>query len=817
MRRAKRLKTKGIYFLYRVLQAFGLPVLLFYFLFRGLRNRGYWRSIPQRFGFLPRSFRQTGPGAIWLHAVSVGEVLACLELVGRLRSEFPRSGLFVSTSTLAGRETAEQKLGGLADGVFYAPADYAFAVRRVLRALQPSVVAIAETEIWPNLFREVKRTGAGLTILNGRISDRAFPRYQRFQWIFRAVLPVADSILAQTEAMRDRFVLLGAPPERVRTSGNFKYDFEAHPAPKDSPVFAHLGRARPAHVWIAASTMPPADAGDVDEDDVVIQAFQEVAERHGNLLLILVPRKPERFDVVAQKLGAAGVPFVRRTELPGDSQRKDQDPQAEAPAPHAPGQIPLPHVLLLDTIGELSGLFAIADLVFMGGTLARRGGHNILEPAFFGKPVIVGPHMENFRDIADQFRSAGACVEIGHGSELSSAVERLLDDSGGAREIGRKALECAEARRGATDRAVHEVRELSRRHLPWYRPATPWFEVRWALARVWELGSRHRQASHLRDQRRLDVPVISVGNLSMGGTGKTPCVLRLVEVLKDRGHKPGILTRGYGRGSPEKYMLLEPGAVVKAEHSGDEPQIFVRSRLAPVGIGADRVEVGRLLRNAFDIDVVVLDDGFQHLRLARDVDVVLIDALDPFGGGDVFPLGRLREPMEGLARADIILITRIDISDNGPAVESSVRQWNSRAPVFRAWLEPQLWVENVTGREYRIGERPFGRAVGFCGLGNPHSFRRTLEELGVDLADWVEFEDHHRYRPHEVERLASRALAEGAAALVTSEKDVVNLCDSRDDLTGKVPLFWLKVGLKIEREEEYVSELERRIRERRTR
>ena len=252
------MKIRGIYFLYRVLQAFGLPVLILYFLFRGLRNRAYWRSLPQRFGFLPRSFRQTGPGAIWLHAVSVGEVLACVEFLRRLRAEFPNSRLFVSTSTLAGRATAGDKLRDLADGVFYAPVDYVFAVRRVLRALRPAAVVIAETEIWPNLFREVHRTGAGLAIVNGRISDRAFPRYLPFRWFFRGALSAADSILAQTDAMGQRFLALGALPERTHTGGNFKYDFEARAAAAGSPVPALLERARPGKVWIAASTMPPA-------------------------------------------------------------------------------------------------------------------------------------------------------------------------------------------------------------------------------------------------------------------------------------------------------------------------------------------------------------------------------------------------------------------------------------------------------------------------------------------------------------------------------------------------------------------------------
>ena len=734
-----------------------------------------------------------------------------MELLGRLKAEFPHSALFVSTSTLAGRATAAKKLEELADGIFYAPIDYVSIVRRVLRALQPSVVVVAETEIWPNLFREVQRIGAALTLVNGRISDRAFPRYQRFQWFFRAVLPLADSILAQTDDIRDRFISLGAHPERVRTAGNFKYDLEARSLPENSAIHAWLRRERPAPVWIAASTMPPAEAGDVDEDDVVIEAYQTLRQSHPNLLLILAPRKPGRFDSVAQKLQSAGVRFVRRTEMPSPT------PNPETPKPVLQTPVLPTPVLLLDTIGELAGLFEVSDIVFMGGTLARRGGHNILEPAFFAKPVIVGPHMENFRDIAEQFVSSNACVSIASASELTAAIVRLLDNPEQAKRIGQNALSCAQARRGATARAVEEVSLLHRSHIPHYRPAAPWFQVRWTLARLWKWGSREKQASDLRDQRILDVPIISIGNLSMGGTGKTPCVLRLAELLIEKGQKPGILTRGYGRGSSEDHLILAPGATVKAEHSGDEPQIFVRSGLAPVGIGKDRVATGRMLRNAFDVDVLLLDDGFQHLRIARDVDVVLVDALDPFGGGDVFPLGRLREPLEGLSRADIILITRSDVSDLVTATERVIRRWNERAPIFRAWVEPRLWVDNRTGREFAIGEPDLARPAAFCGLGNPQAFRRTLEGLGLDLVDWTEFEDHHRYRPQEIQRIGQSAMAQGAAVLLTSEKDSVNLCESADDLFSPLPLFWLKVRLRIERESDFVSAVEQRIEARRRR
>jgi tetraacyldisaccharide 4'-kinase len=449
-------------------------------------------------------------------------------------------------------------------------------------------------------------------------------------------------------------------------------------------------------------------------------------------------------------------------------------------------------------------LFGLADVVFMGGTLARRGGHNILEPALFGKPVIAGPHMENFQAIADDFRAANAYVEIGQGAELAVALERLLDDPGA---VGQRALACAEARRGAAARAVAEIRELHAKGVPRYRPAQPWFAVAWPLARLWEWGARRKRARDVKRAEKLDTPVISVGNLSMGGTGKTPCVLRLAELLKDRGRQPGILTRGYGR-STRGHLALAAGA--DGAGAGDEPRIFLRSGVAPVGVGSDRFRTGQLLRREFGVDTLLLDDGFQHARLARDVDIVLIDALEPFGRGGVFPLGRLREPLSGLARASIVLITRSECNDLADAVEREVRRWNPHAPIFRASVQPLAWVDHRSGARYRLDARPFERAGAMCGLGNPQSFRRTLEQLGIAPVDWVEFPDHHRYRPSELRRVAQRFAERGARAIVTTEKDAINLCESDGP---PLPVYWLQVAMEIEREEEFVKEIERRYTE----
>jgi tetraacyldisaccharide 4'-kinase len=419
--------------------------------------------------------------------------------------------------------------------------------------------------------------------------------------------------------------------------------------------------------------------------------------------------------------------------------------------------------------------------------------------------------MENFRAIADEFREARASVDIGSPAELAPAVERLLDDPALTREIGLRALACTHARRGATARAVEEVRRWYDSGIPRYRPAIPGFAFRWLLARVWEWGSRRRLRRGFERRREFDVPVISIGNLTMGGTGKTPCVLHLAEAFRDSGRKPGILTRGYGRSSPDRFLVLAPGAAIRPEQTGDEPQIFVRSGLAPVGIGADRFEVGTLLRRRFDVDLMLLDDGFQHVRLSRDIDLVLIDALNPLGGGGVFPLGRLREPLQGLARADVILITRTDLADTARAVESVVRRFNQRAPIFHACVAPRAWVDHRSGTAHPAAKPPFTRAAAFCGLGNPASFRRTLERLPLKLVDWVQFEDHHRYRPLELRRIAHQSVLHGAEALVTTEKDTANLGEDWEHLLAPLPLYRLQVSIAIEREDEFLDELRRRL------
>ncbi|MDP9171512.1 MAG: tetraacyldisaccharide 4'-kinase, partial [Acidobacteriota bacterium] len=668
------MKRKAIFLLYRVLQALASPAICVYLASRVIRNRRYLPSLRERFGVLPALWQRTAPGAIWLHAVSVGEVLAAIPLLDAIRKSAPAVPVYVSTTTLAGRAAADKRIGA---HVFYAPLDFVWVIRRVLRRLRPSLVIVMETEIWPNLFREVNRLGCGLVMVNGRISDRALPTYVRFDSVFREVLRLCDRIVAQSEEMRRRFVRAGAPAAIVEVGGNLKYDFTA------SPAAFEWDDPRP--LWIAAST----SADDrIEEEDFVIAAQRQMP----GWRLVIAPRKPERFDVVAAKLDRAGLSWSRRTQ-------------------HSNA---LTDVLLLDTIGELSGLFAQASVVFMGGTLSDKGGHNILEPALFGKPVIAGPHMENFQDIADHFDKQQALLRIATGLELGDAVMRADSDPG----LGPRALAAARIHTGAARRTADAAMAVYAAKYPSCRPAQPRWMFLWFYAQIWRYASARDRRRKQARARKLPVPVVSVGNITAGGTGKTPVT---IELLRDfKAARPGLLTRGHGRSTHEIVVLPAGSEHIPVSLTGDEAQLYLRALAIPIGIGGERYDAGMRLLPAAKL--LFLDDGFQHLQLERDFDLVLVDALNPLGGGHLLPLGRLREPLDGLARAHAFLITRSDEVADTRAIEAVLRRYNPAAPIFHARTVARGWSGDEGAAE--PGDAP---SLAFCGLGNPQSFWNTLE------------------------------------------------------------------------------------------
>ena len=428
-----------MYFLYSLLTAAGMLLLAPYFAVQGLRKGKYWRGLRQRFGYLPEEAGKPSvgaPGAIWIHAVSVGEALAALPLARRLKERFPGRRLVISTTTATGQRVARERMD-FADAIFYFPLDWAGPVRRIFRVIRPGIVVILETEIWPNFLRVARRQGVPVVFVNGRISERSFRRYRWVDGFLARVLADAEAFLMQSEEDARRLRALGAPGGRVGVMGNLKYDLGP---PASSPLAewlaAELERQKRRPLVIAGSVV----AG---EEEAVLGAFATVRGKWPRALLVLAPRKPERFEAAARVGAERGFSVVQRSTLRFNS---------------PPGE--LADVLLLDSIGELAAMYRLADAVFVGGSLVAAGGHNILEPACFGRPPVFGPSMHNFRDAAAQLLSVGAAVEVASSEELSRAWCRLLEDQTRREQMGRAARELVERNRGATERALERIASI---------------------------------------------------------------------------------------------------------------------------------------------------------------------------------------------------------------------------------------------------------------------------------------------------------------------------------------------------------------------
>jgi 3-deoxy-D-manno-octulosonic-acid transferase len=420
-------------FLYSAALATGMLLTLPYWLFQMLRKKKYRSGLPEKLGRVSARLRLPGQHeqVIWVHAVSVGEVLAIAGLVEELHRRLPQHRIFISTTTDTGQALARKRFGE--DCVFYFPMDFAFAIRPYLRALRPNMVVIAETEFWPNFMRVARASGARLAIVNARISDRSWPRYRRFRSLIGKVLAHVDLFLAQTAEDATRLQAIGADPQRVRVSGNLKFDLSP-PAPWlfVDQLRASFAAHHAAPILVCGSTVE-------GEEPLLLNTFQKLLPQYPQATMILAPRHPERFDAVAALLQQSSSDFSRRSSWHGESLSRK--------------------ILLLDTIGELAAVYGLADIAFVGGSLVPRGGHNIIEPALHGVAIIVGPHTENFRDIVKLFKSQNA-VRVTSPSELPRVFSELLADDGARKALGRRAAETMRSQMGATARTADALQEL---------------------------------------------------------------------------------------------------------------------------------------------------------------------------------------------------------------------------------------------------------------------------------------------------------------------------------------------------------------------
>ena len=427
-----------MYLLYSAATLIALVALSPYFLYQALRHKKYVGSLGQRLGALPVSLNLDADPSIWIHAVSVGEVLSVRPIITELRKRYPSLRLFLSTTTMSGQQVARKNVTDV-DGVFYFPFDFGVTVRRTLAIVKPRLFVMVENEIWPNLLRECRRRGIRTVVVNGRISGRSFPRYRLVRGLFRRVLADIDRFCVQGEETASRLAALGADPSRITMTGSLKFDSldtAALPGRGPSRVlrFFRMSAGRP--VFIAGSTMR-------GEDGPAIRAFNRVrtALSSSNPLFIIAARHPERFAEVERMCRSEGLSTVRRSELPIDS-----EPRCDA--------------VVLDTIGELAQLYQIATAVFVGGSLVAAGGHNILEPALYGKPIVFGPHMENFLEIAETFLANSAAIQVRSDREFEDVVVSLMTDPVRRARLGAAARALIDANRGAKDRTLAVIADL---------------------------------------------------------------------------------------------------------------------------------------------------------------------------------------------------------------------------------------------------------------------------------------------------------------------------------------------------------------------
>ncbi len=404
-----------------------LPVFL-------LRNKLH-KGFTQRLGFLPPELKLKQP--IWIHAVSVGEAKTAELLVKQLRIIYPKKQFALSTTTPTGNKIA-RNFSGENDFVFYLPLDISFVTKKVIRLINPCFCIIMETEVWPNLITQLYAAGIPSVVVNARISDNSFLGYRLIKPLLKPILNKMRFFCVQTAQDAQRLRALGLSNDKLKITGNMKYDIAALVDSKADYISSRLrlGLEEAAQLVVAGSTHP-------QEEEIILGAYKQVMGSSPNARLLIAPRHPERAREVAKLAARIGFEVTFISKLTSGSESKSQDP-----------------IFILDTIGELLSFYAIADVVFVGGSLVNNGGHNILEPALFEKPILFGPHMSNFKQMSELFLNNSAAIMVAGGQELSANIQSLLNNSSGISSIGKKARQLVLDNQGATIRNAELIEKV---------------------------------------------------------------------------------------------------------------------------------------------------------------------------------------------------------------------------------------------------------------------------------------------------------------------------------------------------------------------
>ena len=741
---------------------------------------------------------------VWFHCASVGEATGLAAVIGAFVKRHSGFSVLVTTMTETGLAYARKHVP---QARFYglAPLDAPFIVHRVFGRVRPRALILLEGELWPAMLNAAAAHDCPVALVNGRMSDRSLARNRFVKPLFRRMLGQLAAVGVQHALDGERLIAFGADPERVRVTGNVKFDMATEQAgPSRETARRSLGLSATVPVIMAGCPRP------VEEERAVLAAFSRVHERYPEVKLIWAPRHLNRISRVEQMLKEADLRFAHRTRLgrvdgvghtdgPGGADDAghagDASDQSGADGPESE-QI---DVIILDTMGELASMYAAADMAFVGATLVPLGGHNLLEPAACAIPVLFGPHTENVRASAAALLRTGGGMVVHDGDGLARKWLELLENPQERAQTGAAAVRAVRDKSMAVDRTLDLLDRWIlnpdlRGSVPPRLPSdTPFITrlldpgerapairlVRGALLPPsLLLGTVVRLRNGLYDTGllnpdRLPVPVISVGGLTAGGAGKTPVVRYLARRLVAAGYRPAVLSRGYGRDS-RATRSAKPGATW--QEVGDEPA-FLASALpdVPVVVGPSRTAAGRLAIDRYGANVLLLDDGFQHRRTARAVDIVVHDASSRSSPARLLPAGPFREPVSSLSRAHVLVLTRTDQAGFADTDTERIRsEFPHLAIIGTAYVPSGL--RRISGGATLPVEWLAGRHVlVFCGISNPASFARTVTDAGGSVVRTLSYPDHHPFTPSELDRALSLAEEAGVECIVTTEKDAVRI------------------------------------------
>ena len=820
-----------MYIIYNLLMIGAFFLVMPYFIYRSICEKGFTKRLRQSLGFLHDEEIEAvaQKGCIWIHGASVGEIVATSPLVKEIRKAMPDIPILVSAVTVGGYDMAHQIIPE-ADAIIYFPLDLPFVSESVVKRIRPRIFMPVETELWPLLLRALRERNIPVMMVNGRISEKSVKTYRYLLGIWDDMLNTVSRFCMQSSIDADYIRHLGADTSKIFVTGNTKFDQTyAEVTQQDLDNYKkELGIEGAYPVVVAGSTHP-------SEEKAMLEAFKTIRETYPDARLVIAPRKPERTNEIVRLVGNFGYDAGLRSKLL----------KIDGARPHYP-------VLVIDTIGELGRIYSVGDVVFVGGSLINHGGHNVLEPAAHAKPILVGPSMQNFKDSYSLLSKVGACKMVSGVPELTKELLDIVKNDERRAKMGAASLQVIKENRGAAVRSIEYLEDLLRITTV---PATIMTRYPTNIRNLKDDGGislRHgdfiiqyvyqlvhgpkisllgnvllfvlRFFSFLYEfgvcsklwlynvgffqQKKLDCCVISIGNITVGGTGKTPTAQKVAAMIKNMGYRVVILNRGYRSHWDKELGVVSDGKKIfmTAYEAGDEAYLMAKTLPGiPVIIGKNRAVTGQYAVDKLNAEVIIMDDGYQHWHLYRDLDVVLVDTYNMFGNGSLLPRGTLREPLKHLDRAGLFLLTKTDQSSQFSRINlrKTLAKYNSKAPVIESIHHPKNfveiadWYKGIHENTLELSTLEGKKVMVFSAIGNPSSFEQTLAGIGLDILEAIRYPDHHDYGMIEMQYISERAASKEAVALITTAKDAVKIPTEFIYFNRDLPLYILNMDIMI--------------------